>query len=112
MAGPLLTRFVWTFKHSVDIPSLFDYSRPFIFPQIIWGFVRRRYWKNLKLRSIYRHELGKGVKSVKHAHFNVMPACDEDAERTIARAATRRPTLDHNTIHVAVKHLKLRSLLS
>jgi|LauGreDrversion2_3_1035106.scaffolds.fasta_scaffold652021_1 hypothetical protein len=35
-----------------------------------------------------------------------MPACDEDAERTIARAETSRPTLDHKMVYVAGKNLK------
>jgi hypothetical protein len=54
----------------------------------------------------------KGVKSVKPARFNVMPACDEDAERTIGRDVTRRPTLDHNMVHVAGKNLKLHPFYS
>ena len=40
--------------------------------------------KNLKLRPIYAHKKGaKGVKSVKPAHLNSMPASDEDPEHTI-----------------------------
>ena len=50
----------------------------------------------------------KGVKSVKPAHLNSMPASDEDAEYTNGRAATRRPTLDHNMVCVPTKKLKLR----
>ena len=38
-----------------------------------------------------------------------MPACDEDAEHTIGRPATRRPTLDHNMVYVTGKNLKLPS---
>jgi hypothetical protein len=37
-----------------------------------------------------------------------MPACDEDAEHTIGRAATRRPTLDHNMVCVVGEILKSR----
>jgi hypothetical protein len=48
----------------------------------------------------------KGVKSVKPAHFNVVPACDGDTELTIGRAETRRPTLDHYMVYVAGKKLK------
>ena len=36
----------------------------------------------------------KGVKGVKPAHLNSMPASDEDPEHTNGRPATRRPTLD------------------
>ena len=50
----------------------------------------------------------KGVKSVKPALLNSMPASDEDAERTIRRAMNRRPTLDHNMVCVPTKNLKLR----
>ena len=50
----------------------------------------------------------KGVKSVKPALLNSMPASDEDAERTIRRAMNRRPTLDHNMVNVAGKHSHLR----
>jgi hypothetical protein len=38
-----------------------------------------------------------------------MPASDEDAEHTIGRAATRKPTLDHNIVYLAGTNLKLRS---
>jgi hypothetical protein len=37
-----------------------------------------------------------------------MPASDEDAERTIGRAATRRPTMDHNMVYVPGDNLKLQ----
>ena len=47
------------------------------------------------------------MKSVKPAHFNVMQACIEDAERTIRHAATRRPALDHDMVYVAGKNLEL-----
>ena len=40
-----------------------------------------------------------------------MPASDEDPEHTNGRAATRRPTLDHNMVYVPGKNLKLRPLL-
>jgi hypothetical protein len=40
-------------------------------------------------------------------HLNLMPASDEDAERTIGRAATRRPSLHHNMVYVVGKNLKL-----
>ena len=50
----------------------------------------------------------KGVKSVKPAHLNSMPASDEDPEHTNGRAATRRPTLDHNMVYVPTKNIKLR----
>jgi hypothetical protein len=50
----------------------------------------------------------KGVKSVKTAHLNLMPASDEGVEHTIGRAAAHRPTLDHNIIYVAGENLKLR----
>jgi hypothetical protein len=49
----------------------------------------------------------KSVKNVKPAHLNVMPACDEDAKRTIRHAMNRRPTLDHNMVYVQGKNLKL-----
>jgi hypothetical protein len=49
-----------------------------------------------------------GVNSVKTAHLYLIPTSDEDAEYTIGRATTRRPTLDHNIIYVAGKNLKLR----
>ena len=51
-----------------------------------------------------------GVKSVKSAHLNLMPASDEDAERSIGRAATCRPTLDHNLVFVPGKNLELHLL--
>jgi hypothetical protein len=35
------------------------------------------------------------------------PPSDEDAEHTIGCAATRRPIMDHNIVHVAGKNLKL-----
>jgi hypothetical protein len=48
----------------------------------------------------YAHEAG--VKCVNPAHLNLMPASDDgDAEHTIGRAATLRPTLDHNKQTVA-----------
>jgi hypothetical protein len=50
----------------------------------------------------------KDVKSVKPAHLSLMPASAEDAEHTIARAETSRPTLDQNMVYVAGKNLKLR----
>ena len=53
----------------------------------------------------------KGVKGVKPAHLNSMPALDEDPEHTNGRPATRRPTLDHNMVYVPGKNLKLRPLL-
>ena len=50
--------------------------------------------KNLKLRLFYKKKVRKGVKGVKPAHLNSMPASDEDPEHTNGRPATRRPTLD------------------
>ena len=37
-----------------------------------------------------------------------MPASDEDAEHTIGRTVTRRPTVNHNMVYVACENLKLR----
>ncbi len=66
--------------------------------------------KNLKLRPLlHSHKkVRKGVKGVKPAHLNSMPASDEDPENTNGRPATRRPTLDHNMVYVPGKNLKLR----
>ena len=65
--------------------------------------------KNLKLRPFtLTKKVRKGVKSVKPAHLNSMPASDEDPEHTNGRPATRRPTLDHNMVYVPGKNLKLR----
>jgi hypothetical protein len=47
-------------------------------------------------------------KSVKTAHLNLTPASDEAAERTIGRAATSRPTLDHNMVYLASENFKFR----
>jgi len=35
-----------------------------------------------------------------------MQACDEDAEHTIGRTETSRPTMDHNMVYVAGEILK------
>ena len=66
--------------------------------------------KNPKLRPFYAHQKGakRCKKSVKPAHLNSMPASDEDPELTNRRAATRRPTLDHNMVYVPTKNIKLR----
>ena len=63
----------------------------------------------LKLRPFYTHEKGhKGVKRVKPAHLNSMPAPDEDAEHNNRRAVTRGAILDHSMVYVvAGKLLKL-----
>jgi hypothetical protein len=37
-----------------------------------------------------------------------MPASDDDAEHTIGRTVTRRPTVNHNMVYVACENLKLR----
>jgi len=47
---------------------------------------------------------------LKKAHLNSMQACDGDAERTIRRAGTRRPTLDHNMVYVAGESLGIGRL--
>jgi hypothetical protein len=44
---------------------------------------------------------------LKPASFNMMMACIVNAERTIGRVATRRPTLDHNMVYVAGRNLEL-----
>ena len=40
--------------------------------------------------------------------LSIPPMSDEDAERTIGCAATRRLILDHNMMYVGRKNLKLR----
>ena len=84
-----------------------DVSKPVDQPSIITWYTCRARISSYAPFTLTK-KVRKGVKSVKPAHLNSMPASDEDPEHTNGRPATRRPTLDHNMVYVPGKNLKLR----
>ena len=84
-----------------------DVPRPVDQPSIkIWYTCRARISRYARITLTKK--VRKGVKRVKPAQLNSMPASDEDAVYTNGRAASRGPTLDHNMVCVPTMNLKLR----